>query len=309
MRLSCPLIFSRCLCVLLVLVGMVGVFGFSHQAEGAACCLGGGGSSPLMTDLNQAELRISGSYSSVVAQSFGDEPLLFWDGQRSQTTWLWTPSLGYRFAEDWQVGGSFDHVAQSYVFEGGGQESSSRLGDTRLMLAYEWLHPSPSFKPWPQLFLSLEVLLPTGGGLEVGEGQGASRLGLHAFKRFGALRLSGDIRHSFFYPRSVGEIRLLTREQWNWSLGLLRSQAWSDWGYGLLLASTQRQGLRSESPLAGLRQGSDELFYEVTVYVIRSLGEQWTLNLSYSDQTILGPIKNTNLSRSLGLMLTHAWLQ
>lgn len=286
----------------------------SVEVFAAACCAGGGTASPLITEQNKIELRLNVSHSSVVAEKFDTEKPLFWDTERSQLTTTVSPSIGYAIAQDWQVGGSFDYVMKDYTFEQGESESSGRLGDVQLLVAYELIHPSPPHQWSPQLFISYEHLFPTGRGLEEsgkpglsdvsGSDQTLSSIGVHLFKRLYRVRLSSEIRYSRAHPAHVEDVKLLARQQVQASVGAFRLQPRSSWSYGLNVAAHYQEGRHRETSL-GKNKAPTESFYEVIPYFVWSPRERMSLTLSYADQTIFGPVQNTTLSRRVALLLSH----
>lgn len=278
----------------------------------AACCSAGGTASPIIMEQNLLELRLSTSRSFVVAERFETKRTLFWDTERSQVTTTLTPSIGYRLSDDWQVGLAMDWIAKSYTFEGGSSEREQRIGDTRLMVAYELLYPGPPFTLRPQAFVSLEHSLLTGRGLEKsrlngltdvsGSDQASATLGLHLFKKLNYIRWSLEARNAYFHVRTIEESRLRQRFEHTVSLSAMSLRLSDKLNIGSSLTGIFRQGRR---PVDQPNQPSEQLF-EASIFGVLMLSDRTNINLSYVDQTLLGPVKNTTLSRRFGLSYSMA---
>lgn len=287
-------------------------FSFSLLFQGgrlyaAACCSAGGSATPIMTEQTSLVARMSLSHSSVVAERYESDKTLFWDDDRKQRTKTVTPSLSYRVSEHWQASLSFDYIAKKYHFSGGGSENHSRPGDSRVMFAYEALYPSPPFVLTPQVFFSVEQTFPTGRGLEQsqspgltdvsGQGQGGTSLGAHFFKKMYQTRWSFESRYTYFYPRTLSTNNLGKRSEGSFSLGLQSLNFTSHFDLGTTLSLFLKEGRKSDFS----QNPKSERYYELSFYGIIALASAHSLVLSYADQTILGPVYNTSLSRSLSL--------
>lgn len=273
----------------------------------AACCSAGGSATPIMTEQTSIVARMSFSHSSVVAERYESDKTLFWDDDRKQRTKTLTPSLSYRVSEHWQSSLSFDFISKDYDFSGGGSEKNNRLGDTRFMLAYEALYPSPPFVLKPHVFLSVEQVFPTGRGLDQsqssgltdvsGQGQGGTSLGVHLFKKMYRTRWSLESRYTYFYPRTLSSTRLGGRSEGSLSLGLQSLNLTNFFDLGSTFSAFLKEGRkRDNSP-----SSKSERYYELSFYGIIALSSVHSLVLSYADQTIFGPAYNTTLSRSFSL--------
>jgi hypothetical protein len=310
MSLSLLLLFK----LTLILAGSI----FSQAGNSAACCSGGGVASPIMTEQSLFELRLGVSRSSVVAEQFETDKPIFWDTQRRQYTTIFTPSLSRKLWGDWQLGMSVDLTAKDYLFDGGGQEKSTRLGDSRLLIAYELIYPSAPFVLRPQAFISLEHVFLTGRGLLQSQKAGLSDVsgldqpmtsaGLHLYKRLSPLRYSFDTRLSYVYRKSIGETQLLDRFELQTGIGVLWSRIFSSMSGGLSLSLTAKQGRKRQQRQRETTAPSEQ-YFEISPYIIFHLDDRAAVSLTYADQTIFGPVKNTTLSRRIAMLYTYTFEQ
>ncbi len=308
---------SVCLLIFSGVVGLLSSLLLSPWALGAACCAAGSSSRNLMTEFNRWEFRLSHRFSTVVAEQFGQGPVLFWDDERQLQEHLLTPSVSFFIAPDWQGGVSWDLVSRQAAFVGGGSESSGLApGDLNLFLAYEWLYPSPPQVWQPQVFLSYTQGLPTGRGLYQSQSPGVtdvtggeqwtSRLGVHLFKSLYRFRYSLESHWGWSWPQSAGELQLLSRQELALTLGLLRLTAGErSWSYGVSWTALFKEG-------RGLGEGREpqrapaELVYELSPYILWTPEGDWTVTMSYGDQSIFGPVRNSQLSRRVSLAISRA---
>lgn len=285
---------------------------FLNSAYSAACCSVGGTSTPIMTEQTQLEMRVGTSRSKVVAERFESDQVLFWDTERDQVTTMLNTSINYRLGEDWQIATSLDYIYRNYEFNDGKNETSGRLGDARILVAYELIYPSPAFSWRPQAFVSLEQTLFRGRGLEEsqldgladisGSDQYSTALGLHLFKRGYRTMWSFESRYTHFHPKRFESVNLKSRAEYNLSLGLQSIglseyfELGTSWSVFFIDGRRRDQGINSPS----------ERYYEVSLYSVLNLSPNTGLILSYADQTLLGPVKNTTLSRRLGLSFNYS---
>ena len=201
---------------------------------------------------------------------------------------------------------------QSQLF-GGASESSTLLGDSHLFAAYEVLTES-FYTSWrPRLFLSLTHTLPTGKALEEAQKDGLSdvsgigrhqtQLGVHLFKRTKLVLLSAKGELYYRYKRSLkSDLELGASQGGSLEFGVIRNPPKSPFSYGLFWRALQH-GKKEVVTSERRYETSQERVFEVAPYVGLALDGDWALDLVYTDQTLLGPVKNTTLSRTFALTL------
>lgn len=284
---------------------------YSGIAVSAACCGGGSSGSFIITDNSRYELRLTTGHSTVVAEKFESDKVLLWDTQRKQRSTTITPSIGLSLSERWQAGLSFDILSKDYRFEQGNKEKSSRLGDTRILVAYELIPPSPSFTKTPQVILSIEQSLLTGRGLidsqksglsdVSGEEQSQLKIGVHLFKQLRILRLTSTANFSRLFDRNVGESRLEERHQLDLGFGVAYTPR-SNWSLGSNIGAHFKQGRHIKKNRSALLAPS-ERYFEIAPYFSYALSPRFQTVITYLDQTLIGPVAYTTLSRSISLSL------
>lgn len=289
------------------------------NVQGAACCNGGASSTLLITENHRFQVRLSTSYSEVVAEKFESDKVLFWDTDRKQVTQTQRLAFNHIFAERWQWGTSFDLVSKNYRFDNKSDERTDfSLGDSRLLLAYELLTPTPTFDLTPQLFLSVQHTFITGRGLidsrkagltdVSGSEQEQTQVGLHANKQMSGKRFSLELILGRKHERKVGDKELLAIYDSQWRCALTLTSRKSSWSGGVSVGGLYSQGRQVEM-LGQELKASDSGVYEVVPYLNYAVDDTMLITLSYLDQTILGPTYNTTLSRALSLSLVLIKIQ
>ncbi|MFZ9595759.1 MAG: hypothetical protein ACO3A2_06730 [Bdellovibrionia bacterium] len=231
--------------------------------------------------------------------------------------------VSFLLSDRWQMGLTLPWVRSS-VERTTKWDSFSGLGDLKVSLGFEVL-PLWSYSSWkPQGFLFTSVSLPTGRSAYesqspvaadvAGTGVVSVAFGGLFLKRwhFWDAFLLQEVHYSF--PRT----QLMTDESmsffpgWGGSLGL--GAGYSPGGgnlrFGMRLMPRADQGvLRKVESAFGVNRTEDPWMVSVDWGVDASylLGSSDTLMLSFTDQTLLGPAQNSNLSRMIALSYQHRW--
>ena len=293
---------------------MILIFSSVSEVFAASCCAGGSGSSQIITAQNKSEFRFSLSHSQVVAEKFQSQRPLFWDTDRQQLTTTLAPSVGFKVSENWQLGLRAEILTKRYQFEQEGSQSQTLLGDSFFLLAWEALPMSPSYSWLPQVFLSLETTLPTGRGLYEsqnpylvdvsGVGRWEQKLGATFLKIRPGYRLNASFVFANSFKESQKNIVQNKRSSYFIEMGVSSHHPRKTVSLGVNI----RRVFKNSFLLT--RENSQqlipkELYYDFSPFISWIFTKKDLLTLTYTDQTLLGPVYNTNLSRSLSLNLTR----
>ncbi len=304
----------------LVTVGLVIGLVSPGVVVAAPCCGGGSALPSLITGDQAAQVGVSSSFGSVI----GDAPVeglpVFRPQNTADRTYTTTIDVAKLVSDSWQLGFSVPVVTRQ-VSEPGVRENFTGIGDARAVLGYEVL-PELEYSEWkPRGFGFLSVTTPTGRSIHEAEknlavdSTGAGRfvvsLGASFQKKFATIDWV-LIPEVHFSPTR----QLTSRNQVNTRLG---SQAGGSALFGLGaspevlgLGGSVRFGLRVQPVLdSGFTVAEDgieaitsrKLVFNAGADLGYLINQDWSASLSYNDQTLLGPVSNTTLSRSLGLAI------
>lgn len=288
----------------------ISIFSFLIPAKlmAAACCGGGGSSANLIIGDYSSQFAVSSSYSNVVGDQSGADKVRFWNDGREQKTLTYKLSAATLIGERFQTGASGEYLQKRYEFSSGNKENSNHLGDTSLFVSYEMWTESFYRSWWPRFFISLTHTLPTGIGLYESQKRGMSdvnglgrhqtQLGLHFYKRLPSFLLRSKIEvYQRFKKDKVG-----SSNGGSFEIGIARLPPKSAWSYGIGVKTIINEGANVQEEQALVRT-PQERFFEVNPHVSYSFDNNWGVDASYTDQTIIGPVKNTTLSRTFALTL------
>lgn len=284
----------------------------------AASCCGGGSAFPgTITGDYRAQATLASSYSKVVGDA-EDGTYYRRDPLTSDSSWSLQPSLAFRLSDYWQVG-AFTNIVQRRLANErvvSATESSFGLGDTSLNLTYEFL-PELTYSAWkPRGFVFAQFTAPTGPSL---------------YDSTSTLRT--DARSEGFYQVTLGANFIKTKQQWDFFASLQSSYRFArrftsftvspgfkhaaNLGAGYSLSAPAiRLGLafapvrteKVETTFASETTESEARFVWNTTASLSYLWQEvWMFALNYTDQTLLGPAKNTTLERTLGIQMQRRW--
>lgn len=303
------------------------LFGFAlmilpNLAQAAACCGGTSAAPGLLTGDDTHQLTISASSSTVI----GDAPEQGWAVYRSSSTSevLRTFRLegSMLVSESWQIGLSVPMMRKEFTSPRS-SDSATSLGDLSVTLAHEtW--PEFGYSAWmPRGFTFLSVNAPMAASI-------------YDTTRAGAVDAIG----SGFWRASAGALLLKSWNSWDVSLlsethySLTRnfqaspetSPLWVSPGWGLSAAFGAGWSFASAPVRLGARfqpvfnQGrttwtsvdaqlisAPQLVWNSGFDLTWLASPEWSAVATYTDQTWLGPAKNTTLSRTFAFNLQRRW--
>lgn len=266
------------------------------------------------------QMSLSGNYSSVVGDTPASGRTIFRVETDNEITYTSALSGGLLISDRWQAGASLS-TGYRNLDRPSVQNSGAGLGDLRAHLGYEIL-PVWTYSPWkPKGFVFAHLTAPTGksthdsteaGGADAfGQGFWATGLGVVFVKTWTYWDASLSAQGQYSFPRtfeSPREIRVEPGFQASGQIGVGVSPWAGPFRVGLRAGPAWREG--GSSHLYGeTTDGVYRLVWDATLETNFMIGDQISLAANYTDQTLLGPTKNTALSRSGGMSIQYRWLR
>lgn len=298
------------------------VLGFSLDCVASACCARSSAAPTLILGDNHAQFGIGAGFVSKVASADAGGAAIFEGPESSNLLENYRLDGSILLSDRWQIGLSLSVVRNHVKY--GDWDSSTGLGDTRISAAYE-AFPLWTYSPWrPQGFLFGVLTLPTGrstyedrtNGLAadvVGNGFFSLTVGSVLLKRWGDWDafLMPEVHYSVPRTFSVSGNPFQVSPGFGTSLGIggglspgggnlrvgVRVQPRYDQG-----SSDRMVGFVSRSVSYAGQANCDVGFDMAYLF-----GDDDSLMLSYTDQTLLGPAMNSPLNRVFGVNFQHRW--
>jgi hypothetical protein len=283
-----------------------------QKAWSAACCGGGANFPSLILNDDAAHLGFSASATKTVGDAPQNGKAVFRSSNDKEWVHTFNLDAAVLISDRWQIGGNIPYVHRSRSTS---SDSASEWGwgDISTSLGFEYL-PEYSYSIWkPRGFLFLQSTLPTGGNVYESD------------QPFGV-----DARGKGFYTFSLGTILLKSWRAWDSSfrfavnksldrsftaadgsevdvkpgydiissLGLGWSPGMGNWRMGLMI-----------NPIYTTPSniGRYKLVWNTSLDVSYLMASKYLLGISYNDQSLLGPAKNTSLDRGLRLFMRLRW--
>ncbi|MCB9063149.1 MAG: hypothetical protein H6622_16615 [Halobacteriovoraceae bacterium] len=277
----------------------------------ASGCCGAGASLPNLIVADQKSI-ISGTLTRerlVGVDSTGSKVYKFKKFTDQEIQHLFGFKASYLLSDYWQTGITLNTV---YNTKGVGEDSfydSLHFGDTSVSIAYEFL-PETTYSPIkPRGFVYFKITLPTGESIYdvtnpidvSGQGFYQSTYGLALVKHFNWGDLSFFSEATNKWSRKVNDKFLDP----NYSVKLYTNLDYQ-------ISPTMRGGISTaynyRFPYKFLaRTIPSSYHWDLSVSFTHSLGEGYSVGLTYTDQTILGPAKLDPLNRSVSLLLSKSF--
>lgn len=290
------------------------------HAWGAACCGGSSSFPSIITGAQRAFVSGSVSYSNVQARALPETGIRFWSQEEQLETRVLKIDGALLMSERWQVGLGLPLQWRQIRYPSGLQEQDSRLQDVQLQTSYELLQER-LFSRWkPRGYLTFKLNVPTGRSAEDSlsqsrladvSGLGAWGLGaqlslIKEFRRWDALAsLSADhfFASSLKGGGSAGSFDVYTASAgagWSFLKGAAR--------VGGLLRPYYRTS-KTIRPLGGSRpvRTSYELYWDASATASYRFGDHVSCTLIFTDQTLVGPVENSTLARSVTFQVLRNW--
>lgn len=290
-------------------------FFLASTAHGASCCGGGAGLPTLITGDYRGQIGLFASSTIIKSDSNAEGKVAKRGKNNHEMSEVFSLSAAYLVSPLWQVGITIPYkmnTRQAHSYS----ESSQGLGDQKIQVAYEFL-PEYFFSPWkPKGYIYIEETFPT------------SKSSYDADKR---LR-SDSFGNGFFLTslgislvKKIGDIDLLFMSEIHH--GLKRSFFQNDEfinvrpgaGGSILMGggfSFQDGAFRSGANILYSREGGRKLYGSTTILsepsyvweaslVLTYQIKNFSLSLTYKDQSSLAKASNTVLSQSIGFSVIN----
>jgi hypothetical protein len=274
----------------------------------------------MITGDDTAQLSTAISFGDVIGDAAGRGSLpVFRSNDHSEETTTFRIDGAMLLTDRFQAGVGASIVSRSFS-HGSQSAASTHLGDLDLNLGYEIL-PEWNYSPWrPRGHLFLLTTLPTGRSIydarETGmidaTGRGFFRIatGTILTKRWNSWDANalGEVHYSF--TRSFQSLEVAPGWGSSFALGFGFSPNAGNLRFGLRIqptfAASKRARSLSETSESAPTRTVDSIL-EASYLLSESNGGTWTAFAAYTDQTLLGPARNTTLSRTIALGLQKRW--
>lgn len=301
--------------------GFAGFFFIALRGSAfAAPCCGGGSSLPsLITNDDKAQVGIAASYAYVVGNAPDSGRAVFRSDRNQESTTQLSLEGATLLTDMWQAGVQIPVLFRRHD-EFGRRSETINLGDIQLSTAYEVL-PELSYSAWrPRGWVYTGLTLPTGasdldvaipgGTEETGKGVFTVAFGTVMSKQWGVWDASVTPEFRYTLPRS-GTLLSGVSVQTEGGMGAGLSLAGGvspigDLRVGLVISPQWTQ--KRDSTVDGLEvSGGNQVVWTSGVSVSYVWADRFAAIVSYMDDTLTGPAKNSNLNRTLLLRLQTRW--
>lgn len=282
----------------------------SWKVQANSCC----GQSPAsftVLALDQS-LSVNAAYSFTNSEGrvFNTDDFYVWNGKKRQIQTLQLNLAGMLAdRQQWFVTGA---VLSGHYKDSIESTDAQHATDTQIGYTYEVL-PEYSYSVWrPIVYFSVLANVPTGKsiyddsslseGTDVtGHNQWGAGAGITVRKVYFPLTITLQARSFRIFARSFDNVRV--SDFYDNSAAALLNYATRFKNVSINLGLTTNQ-LTSRTLDTG---GSSGIMQSTTVIagLQKPFGENWAAGLNYSDQTFLGPAKNTLLNRTLTFNLNY----
>lgn len=289
------------------------------DAYAAPCCASSGAAPSIISGDDQTQFTLTTARSSVIGDAPDQGRAVFRSSDDSESSLTHRIDMAQVFFDRYQAGLSIPVVSRE-VNRPSTQAQATRLGDVRVTAAYEAL-PEWTYSPWkPKGHVFLQGSLPTGRSLydsqEIGAVDATGR-GFYALAGGVLLSKTKGAWDGFFipeihygFPRSFDglngneSIRVHPRFGMSFALGVGYSPR-----MGNLRVGVRLQPVFNQSKIVKTSSNSSETgtqsSWDSSLELSYLLNDHWSLLSSYTDQTLLGPAKNSTLSRTFAFGIQH----
>lgn len=278
---------------------------FSHNLFSASCCGGGGGLPGIILNDSKAKLSSSFNYQKVVADIDSEgEGRLRENGQNISK--IYGLDGSYLLSDYWQVAMAIPYY-QNTVQNASGSESSKHIGDISGTVAFEYL-PEINYSRWiPRGLVYSKLTLPTGRSSReskstlrsdiTGQGHIVLSVGSPFYK----------IKNNFDYllvPEIFYKFKTIENENGRdtsygnaYGYSLLFSVGVSPYGGASRLGIGIRPQYQSQQKITRSEVSTSEskYFTDVSMTYSYAINIAHSISFTYSDQSIIGPAKNSSL--------------
>lgn len=289
---------------------LLGLIFISRLAVAAPCCSSNAAAPSLISGDDRAQVTLLLGQSHVIGDAPAEGIAVFRAPDDYEITQTARLDGAFLFSDRWQVGGTLPLVRRSVERSGFAAQGVS-VGDVRLNFAYEFL-PEWTYSVWrPKGYVFLQTTFPTARSIY--ELDGSSRIGAfgQGFFTFavGCLlqkrwaswdvyfipELHQSLARDFTDPSSGGTLRVTPSLGANAALGGGYSPGRFRFGARIQPIYNGRKSIEDNR---GLFRGAYQLVWDVGADLSYLIADEWSLQASYTDQTLLGPAVGGTLSRT-----------
>jgi hypothetical protein len=300
------------------------------RAQAAPCCGGGALLPSLITGDDRAQLTVTASQGAIIGDAPAQGvPVFRADGNAESTRALKLEGAAI-LAERLQAGLAVPVIARHRELGGASADGSAGLGDVTADLGYEFLPEWTYSRYRPRGFGFVSLTLPTSpsiydaklaGGMDA-RGRGFVTLGLGAVfvKTLGDWDWVAQAEAHRSLPREFdfsdegsdaasavdpGRLRLSP----GWGGSLLAGVGLSPGGGDLRLGVSVSPAYEGAIQVEGIQSApaSSQLVWNTALQAGYAIAADWSASAAYVDQTLLGPARNSRLSRTLAVALQKRW--
>ena len=290
---------------------------FPLKIMGASCCGSGSSLPSLITGDTRTQINLSMTRSKLLGKQLSNFKETIWtpsDDSKTQKIFL---QGSYLFDNYIQIGLGLPYFFKQN-YENRIRKSNQYFGDVELQAAYEVL-PEVFYSNWlPRVFIFSKITVPTGSSIYEKEsydkvevtGQGHSSVSLGAL----FLKAKSSIDIQFMAEIHKGLKRRFTKRKLLLEPGLgasaLLSAGFSPsnnpWRWGISL-SPNYEGPKTLTFSNKSFKTDYEFYWDTTASGSYLYSRYTSFHFAITDQTILGPVHNTSLSRTFSLNVQKRW--
>ncbi len=290
------------------------IFLISTKAYSAACCGGGVSGMPLLiTGDFKALFMASLSQDEIIGDDFSkSQEFVFYSKENQTKSEVLSLKNAYLLSDTIQFGFGTGVLQKRRALPNGTEESSSGLTDSHFQLTYEFL-PERYYSVWkPRAFFYTKWVFPTGSHTYESEnlyrtdvhglGLIVPSLGVAFFKilKQWDLLLTTELHHGL--SRDFDGLKVEP------SLGgsLTLAAGYNTKSFPLRIGFALTPKYEGKKKLSGTinSETSSQIVWDTMINISYLLPNSYSLSTFYRDQTLMGPAKNTDLTRSVGVSLT-----
>jgi hypothetical protein len=253
------------------------------------------------------------SKSSVIGDTDAKGSSTFRSASNKEQTTAARMDLAYGWSPRYQSGVSFRYQNKSRSFNGN-SSSDSGFSDVGLSHAYQvWQYT----RTW--IFQTVNIptatsIYDTNKSFAVdaqGTGTYQTSIGLFALKNTKTFDYIFSPEVHYAFPRTFDNQTGKTQLQGFWGGSVTGGIGYIPWRsklrYGLNL-TPRLEGPKTVRTNSTTSPGKESLVWDSVANITYSIDAQYSVGVSYIDQTLVGPARNTLLNRSIGFIFQTRWL-
>ncbi len=285
----------------------------------AAPCCGGGSAAPALISGDDAyQLSFSVSRSKVIGDAPEHGIPVFRKQNHNEITQTYKIDGAFVFNDDYQAGMSIP-IVQRNVSNASFKEEETGFGDIKANLGYEFWPELSYSEIKPRGFVFMQITVPTGksiyetsnrvGADAMGRGFYSLGIGTLLVKKWNVwdALIIPNIYYSFTrtFEKTDETIKVKPGFGGNVLFGI--GYNFLDYRVGLRITPNYNQFKRIQSSVTGETISRYQMNIDTGLDFAYLFNQVYSLSISYTDQTILGPAVNTTLSRTVALNFQKRW--